>query len=125
MRARESRLELTTHLKTAKQLGLSIRRRLLPCSDSVRFLRDFCRSDKAAVMPLHDPKLTLVPHSPVGRVKPLLYLEKGDGSRKAAGQVPQPDRAVAGAGEQQLRARALAEGDVVDAVAMPCQLDEQ
>ena len=53
-----------------------------------------------------------------------IVLEKGDRSRKAAGQVPQPDRAVSGAGEQQFGAGALVEGDVVDAVAMPCQLDE-
>src|SRR5215510_2918168 len=54
-----------------------------------------------------------------------LILEKGDRSRKAADQVPQPDRPVSGAGEQQFGAGALAEGDAVDAVAMPCQLDEQ
>ena len=52
-------------------------------------------------------------------------LKKGDRSRQAAGQVPQPDRAVSGTGEQQFGAGALAEGEVIDAVAMPCQLDEE
>src|SRR5262245_56619787 len=45
--------------------------------------------------------------------------------QEAAGQVPQPDRAVSGAGKQQLAAGALMEGDAVDAVVLPCQLDDK
>src|SRR5262245_25608634 len=61
------------------------------------------------------------PEKPVSGVQSQTDAEKADRSRKAASQVPQSDRAVSGAGEQQVGAGALAEGDAVDAVAMPCQ----
>src|SRR5262245_64033355 len=63
--------------------------------------------------------------NPVQDSRSRLILRRIDRSRKEACQLPQPDRAVSGAGEQQFGAGALAEGDAVDACAIPYQLDEQ